>query len=244
MHHKRVITIPTSPHSEGELRRCSASRVILGLAKIPRLRRRAMLLAFRFEGGAFFSFSARAIMRTHFGVNIGAYSYGACFDQGAFQREVTIGRYVSIGPDVLVYRRDHPIDWLSTHPFFFNPHLGLVPRETVPFRPLEIGHDSWVGARVIITPGCSRIGLGSIVGAGAVLTRDVPDFAVVAGVPARVIRERFNAEICARISASRWWMMPIGRCVHFLQEFRTPLNGDVSKHPLLGSTSDGGTPEH
>lgn len=60
----------------------------------------------------------------------------------------------------------------------------------MPDSPLEIGYDVWIGARVIVLPGCTRIGAHSIIGAGAVVTKDVPDYAIVGGNPARVIRMR------------------------------------------------------
>ena len=60
----------------------------------------------------------------------------------------------------------------------------------MPDSPLEIGHDVWIGARAIVLPGCTRIGAHSIIGAGAVVTHDVPDYAIVGGNPAKIIRMR------------------------------------------------------
>ncbi len=67
--------------------------------------------------------------------------------------------------------------------------IGSEP-ETNPITPLEICGDVWIGSRVIILPGCKRIGAHSIIGAGAVVTHDVPDYAIVGGNPAKVIRMR------------------------------------------------------
>ena len=74
---------------------------------------------------------------------------------------------------------------------FANPDapIGSEP-ETETNTPLEICGDVWIGARVIVLPGCKRIGAHSIIGAGAVVTRDVPDYAIVGGNPAKVIRMR------------------------------------------------------
>lgn len=216
-----------------EMQRSALSLSILALCRIPRLRGRLLRVASRLEGGQFFSFTAREIMRRYFGVAIGAYSYGGCFEAGAFQPNIVLGRYVSVGPEVLVYRRDHPTDRLSTHPFFYNSKLGFVAEETIPFRSLEIGHDVWIGARTFIAPGCARIGLGSIVAAGAVVTRDVPDFSIVGGVPARLIRMRFAEQLCARIRASQWWLLPIDKCIKHLQAMQIPLSAESLAHPLL-----------
>jgi len=93
---------------------------------------------------------------------------------------VTIGRDVMMGPDLLAFNRNHA-------------HCRLdVPMVEQGFEPPEeivIEDDVWIGARVILLPGV-RVGKGCIVGAGAVVTRDVPPFAIVAGAPARVIRFR------------------------------------------------------
>ena len=71
---------------------------------------------------------------------------------------------------------------------------------------LEISADAWIGANAIILPGCRRIGRGAVVAAGAVVTRDVPDYALVAGNPARVIRYRFDAASIAAAERTRWWL--------------------------------------
>ena len=80
------------------------------------------------------------------GVEIGSYSYGACFDPRLCRRGVTVGRYVSVGPNVRFLTANHPMDALSTHPFFYETHLGVVSRSTVAPGTLVIGHDAWLGA--------------------------------------------------------------------------------------------------
>jgi acetyltransferase-like isoleucine patch superfamily enzyme len=168
-----------------------------------RLRGAMRKLAASFEGGEMRSLSLRRIMREHHRIEAGLHSYG-CFDPARFSDTVA-GRYASIGPGARVFRRNHPTDRLSLHPYFYNTGLGLSHCETLPPRPLLIGDDAWIGANAIVLPGCSRIGRGAVVGAGSVVTRDVPDFAVVAGNPARVIRERFPPEMQKTISESAWW---------------------------------------
>jgi carbonic anhydrase/acetyltransferase-like protein (isoleucine patch superfamily) len=63
----------------------------------------------------------------------------------------------------------------------------------------------WVSHNVTITPGCKHIGRGAVIGAGAVVTKDVPAYAIVVGMPASVVRYRFEPETQAAIEASRWW---------------------------------------
>ena len=67
-----------------------------------------------------------------------------------------------------------------------------------------IGHDVWIGQYARLRPGIS-IGTGAVVAAGAVVTRDVEPYAIVGGVPARLIRHRFSDELCADLLASQWW---------------------------------------
>lgn len=73
---------------------------------------------------------------------------------------------------------------------FENPDIPIGAGEKLPDTPLEICDDVWIGARAIIVPGCKRIGSHSIIGAGAVVTKDVPDYAIVGGNPAKIIRMR------------------------------------------------------
>jgi virginiamycin A acetyltransferase len=148
-----------------------------------------------------------------------------------------VGRYVSMAPGVRVFLRNHPLERLSLHPFFYNHQLGWLAEDTVTAGTLVIEHDAWIGERAIFTPGCSRIGLGAVVGAGAVVTRDVPDFAVVAGNPAKILRYRFPAEVQDLIRNSKWWEQPIEECVKAMTFMTQPLAGEaLYRHPLLAQT--------
>jgi acetyltransferase-like isoleucine patch superfamily enzyme len=124
------------------------------------------------------------------------------------------------------------MDWLSMHPFFYNAQLGCVSDDRIPMGQISIGDDAWIGDRVTITPGCSRIGTGAVVGAASVVTKDVPDFAVVAGNPARFIRFRFPEAVRDEILRSEWWTLPVSECLKFAHEMTTPLQ-ERSSHPLL-----------
>jgi virginiamycin A acetyltransferase len=71
--------------------------------------------------------------------------------------------------------------------------------------PLVIEDDAWIGHNAILLPGCKHVGRGAIVGAGAVVSRNVGAYEIVAGVPARKIKDRFPPEVIEAIEASRWW---------------------------------------
>lgn len=215
------------------MRACALSGVLLRASGRRRLRGPSLYWAREWEGGDFFSWTAREIMRSRLGVDIGAYTYGECFTPDAFPPRTAIGRYVSVAPGVRAFSRNHPYDRLSMHPFFYNRHLGYVGSDTIESGSLEIGADAWLGERAIITPGCRRIGVGAVIGAGAVVTRDVPDFAIAAGNPARVIRMRFGDATREAILASRWWERSIDECAAHMPDMLRPVPGDPSAHPLL-----------
>lgn len=191
-----------SPHSDR----------ILAAYKLRVLRPFCLALCNRLEGGIFHSQTRRRIMKEYYGVTVGRYSYGPCLDPGVFPPGSVVGNYCSFGSDLLVFRRNHPAATLTQHPFFFNRYLEFVDEDTIELEtdnPLTIGNDVWIGSRTTILRGCRRIGDGAIIGAGSVVTRDVADFSIVAGNPAREIRKRFPPEIAERIRESGWWNLTL-----------------------------------
>lgn len=213
------------------LRKSALSGILLRLYRLSALRRTCIRLAMKLEGGRFYSETLRAILSEFHGVEVGAYSYGACLVPGAFPPGVAVGRFVSVAADVVVYRRNHPSENLSLHPFFYNPHLEIVEEDGLEAAPLRIGHDSWIADRSIILPGCREIGIGAVVGAGAIVTHDVPDFAVVGGAPAKVLRMRFSDEVQAQILETRWWERTAEELTANLDLMTTPVQGAKSRLP-------------
>ena len=91
-----------------------------------------------------------------------------------------IGSDVMMGPDCVIYTRNHRFDRLD---------IPMREQGYGPVEPVEIGDDCWIGGRVTILPGV-HVGNGAVIAAGAVVTKDVPPYAVVGGVPARIIYNR------------------------------------------------------
>lgn len=122
----------------------------------------------------------------------------------------TIGKYCSLGSGVKCGLGLHPSKtFVSTHPIFYSPDRQCqvsFPNKSYfnEVKPIEIGNDVWIGANVIITGGV-KIGDGAIVASGAVVTRDVEPYAVVGGVPARLIRYRFNETQIEYLEKLKWW---------------------------------------
>lgn len=122
----------------------------------------------------------------------------------------TIGKFGNIASDARLGPTNHPIDRPSAHHFTYRStmyDLGEDDSSVFEWRadqPVELGHDVWIGHGAVVLPGV-KIGTGAVVGAGSVVTGDVEPYTVVAGVPAGLIRRRFDPETAARIKATEWW---------------------------------------
>jgi len=192
----------------------------------PRVRRYLRRLVLRLEGGECFSLTIRRIFLAVHGVEVGLYTHGGCFAPERMQPGTRIGRYSSIAESAMVFGRNHPMNLRSSHAFFFNPRLGVVDRDVIPYHGLTIGNDVWLGHNAIIMPAVSSIGDGAVIGAGAVVHKDIPPYAVVTGNPARVVRYRFSVRTIRELLATRWWEYSITELRPRLAEFQRPLEGD------------------
>jgi acetyltransferase-like isoleucine patch superfamily enzyme len=139
--------------------------------------------------------------------DIGRYTYFAAHSQIS---NCKIGALCSIGPEIRIGLGRHPArDYVSTYPSFYSPRTSGritfgVSTDFQEYLPIEIGNDVLLSSHCIILDGV-KIGDGVIIGAGAVVTRDVADYTVVAGSPARVVRQRFTDEEIAFLRELKWW---------------------------------------
>lgn len=152
------------------------------------------------------SAALRRIFSESYGIEIGLYSYG-CFDSSRIGSGTVIGRYCSFSTTAVVLNRNHGISSLSTHPYIFNSALGLVESDAIEKGTCNIGDDVWMGHGAIITPSVRVIGRGAIVASGAVVTKNVPPYAIVGGNPAKVLKFRFEEDLITKIEASQWWLL-------------------------------------
>jgi chloramphenicol O-acetyltransferase type B len=140
-------------------------------------------------------------------VTIGKFSYIAPEGQVNFTE---IGNFCSIGSNLICGFGEHPTDFVSTSPVFFSTlkQCGASFTEKNYFverKKITIGHDVWIGARVFVKDGVT-ISDGAIIATGAVVVKDVPSYAIVGGVPAKIIRFRFSKDIIEELIKIKWWI--------------------------------------
>lgn len=187
-------------------------RVLRGFRKVPsrwlssRLAKKLFNLIVRLEGGPMTSITLRRVLAKCYDINVGPHSYGSLLNPEMCDSHADIGSYCSIGKNVRRYGASHPVNFASTHPYFYNPALGHVSKDVdVERSRIVIGSDVWIGSNVTILPGCTKIGFGAVVGAGSIVTKDVPEFAVVVGNPARIVKYRHSGEKQNKILQSKYW---------------------------------------
>lgn len=144
-------------------------------------------------------------------------------NSNTYLRAKSVGRFCAIGPNLMAGMAEHPISGISAHILFpmydcewakpFSTYAENVDsvkicrnhtEQAVNKHKIIIGNDVWIGANVVILRGVT-VGDGAILAAGAVVTKDVPPYTIVGGVPAKVIKKRFDDEIIERLEKIQWW---------------------------------------
>lgn len=158
--------------------------------------------------------------------------YNSTIDDYTFiQKESTIcntdiGKFCSIAQRVSIGLGQHPTSYVSSHPSFYSSSQPLAKTFCSsdiynPFKRTFIGNDVWIGQNAIVLDGVT-IGSGSIIGAGAVVTKDIPEYAIVVGIPAKIKRYRFDLEICSKLLEIKWWNLSEGQLSEFCNYFSNP----------------------
>lgn len=170
-------------------------------------------------------------------VTVGKYSG---MNESCYIARATMGSYCAIGARTALNPFNHPVDWLSTNEFQYHPSSFNWVDEYNDFRRLErtpdmfkfsvIGNDVWTGHNVNVMGGVN-VGDGAIIAAGSVVTKDVPPYAIVAGVPATIKRFRFSEKIVERLLELKWWDLELSdisglpfrdieRCLDMIEEIK------------------------
>lgn len=174
-------------------------------------------------------------------LEIGRYTYGIPIVDvyPDSERKVTIGSFCSISKEVRIITGGiHPTDWVSTFPI--RVKVGVdISYDGMPTSKgeINIGHDVWIGTGATILSGVN-IGSGAIIAACSMVTKDVPPYAIVTGIPAQVIRYRFTLEQINELLKIEWWFWDIEKIksnVHllsspnidtFIEKFKIPKGLD------------------
>ena len=155
--------------------------------------------------GRYASIGERTILRE---VELGDFSY---FERHAEAIYCAIGKFCSIAANTRLNALEHPLERTTTHKVSYRPneyfrYLGMDKefRDRRRSKRVTIGHDVWIGHGAVVLPSIA-IATGAVVGANAVVTRDVGPYEIVAGAPARPLRKRFSPQLTERLLESRWW---------------------------------------
>ena len=174
----------------------------------------------KYQKRAFIGFSTICEGGNSFGKNsaiVGSkIGYGSYIAEGTKITKTSIGKYCSVGPNVKCIFGKHPTTtFVSTHPVFFSlkPPVGFTYADKQYFEEFEkkhegyaitIGNDVWIGANVSLMDGV-RISDGAIIAANALVTKDVPPYTIVGGIPARPIKKRFDDATINFLLNFKWW---------------------------------------
>lgn len=160
-------------------------------------------------------------------VSVGKHTYFA----NSNSKNTDIGSFCSIASGAYIGGLgSHPTNFISTHPIFYSvlnqsgKSFSLENHYDDEFKRTSIGNDVWIGLNAIILDGIT-IGNGAIIAAGAIVTKDIPPYAIVAGVPAKIIRFRYSESEISLLNSSKWWELPDSNLQTLQQKF---IENDVN----------------
>lgn len=149
------------------------------------------------------------------GSKIGNFNY---FGPYSMVNNAKIGNFCSIAPNVKIGQGTHSIDYITT----FQKISGELIGHSLFNNPSIIGNDVWCGANVVIMQGV-KVGNGAVLGANAVVTNDIPEYAIAVGVPARVIKYRFNTQTIETIRKSEWFNYEIEEAKKIIESLEADI---------------------
>lgn len=184
--------------------------------------------------GKYTEIGERVILRD---VQIGNFTYMERNGEGIYAE---IGSFCSIAANVRINALEHPMQRLTMHKMTYRPNeyfrnigLDMDYRAYRSQKRVTIGHDVWIGHGAVIMPGVS-IGTGAVIGANAVVTKDVPAYRIAVGVPAKILRARFDQKTIERLLQAAWWDWPVEVIYKAMPDIQTmEINAFLDKWLLL-----------
>ncbi|HRX01302.1 MAG TPA: CatB-related O-acetyltransferase [Cyclobacteriaceae bacterium] len=160
--------------------------------------------------------------------SVGDYTY---MSRNCWISKTKIGKFCSIGPNLVCGWGVHPVDGISTSPMFYSTLMQngttlSATNKVQERKPIVIGNDVHIGMNVTILDGIT-VGNGAVIGAGTLVSKDVPAYAIVVGNPMRVLRYRFSEEIIDQLQAVAWWDWPIEE-LHRVEKLLFDVEGFLS----------------
>ena len=162
---------------------------------------------------------------------LGAYS---TVGRNSVLRNAVLGKFCSISWNATIGATPHDYNLISTHAFHYISSFGFVCKDRRSNIETFLGHDVWVGANAVIMPGV-KVGSGAVVGAGAIVTRNVPPYAIVVGCPARIVRYRFDSDIIESLMEIEWWDWDVKKIQENLDIFKSTA-GALDLYQIKGSS--------
>ena len=162
-------------------------------------------------------------------IGIGDYTY----INGGHVYRSRIGKYCSIGFGVSIGPGEHHVHRITTFPISSRTFYRYDAGEFVDKGLTVVGNDVWIGNHATILQGI-KIGDGAVIAAGAVVTKDVPPYAIMAGVPAKIIRYRFDEKIIEKLLKLEWWNKSVKWCENRLDAFHKDEFTVEDAETLLG----------
>lgn len=161
--------------------------------------------------------------------------YSYCGEYCIIQN-ASIGKFANIAAMARIGATQHPMDRASLHHFTYRRKIyGFASEDDIEFfekrknKKVNIGHDVWIGHGAIIMPGVT-IGDGAIIGSGAVVTKDVEKYTIVAGVPAKKLKDRFSQEVIEKLEEIKWWNWSYKKIKENFNDFLVDAEEFVRKH--------------